>query len=564
MPNLHLPQKLYDKLTQSAEAQKLSTEDHIASLLSSDNLGFQKLHEQKVNFRTQELAAVNKQLSESERRYRAISELSMDYAYAYHRNGDTFELEWATDAFASITALCEDNIRTLEELSKYIHPSDLDNFTIHINLLVTMEVVLQFECRIVVGDGSMRTMMMRYRSEGDENSGLITRVIGVVQDISTQKDIEEALMQERNLQQKLVETTPTGIILFNKDGFVTFANQRVTEIVELPLEDILQHTPESPQWEMQDLEGQLLPDSHTPFELIMTSGKTIHDLRHRVKLKSNKTIYISINGAPLIDSQGDIQQIIFNIDDITQSFLLERTQQEQIRHEQELLALKSNFVTLVSHELRTPMALILTSAQIVEQQAHSISPETLLNRMAKITKQVMRLRRIMADVSFINRLDEVGHQLQLQEIDLHFFCQEFIDDTITVTSTTVSVVLATETDETMIVTDKTLLEQIFGNLLTNALKYTLEDGQVFVTCGIGEETYFIEVADTGIGIPEGETQKLFDNFFRASNVENIIGTGLGLGILKRAVTELKGAIEWESEENKGTRFRITLPMSLDS
>jgi len=115
------------------------------------------------------------------------------------------------------------------------------------------------------------------------------------------------------------------------------------------------------------------------------------------------------------------------------------------------------------------------------------------------------------------------------------------------------------TDNLVIHSDKRILKNVLFNLISNAIKYSEEDSKIF--CRIfqeGEETH-IEVQDYGIGIPENEQKYLFERFFRASNVETIQGTGLGLNIVKRYIELLGGKITFSSNLGEGTTFKIVLP-----
>jgi signal transduction histidine kinase len=105
-----------------------------------------------------------------------------------------------------------------------------------------------------------------------------------------------------------------------------------------------------------------------------------------------------------------------------------------------------------------------------------------------------------------------------------------------------------------------MVEQMLENLVSNAIKYTPEGGRIGMTFWPGvDEGVRIVLSDSGIGIPKDEMPRLFTEFFRASNVKNVIGTGLGLTIVKEIVDQHGGQIQVESEEGLGTTFVIYLP-----
>jgi signal transduction histidine kinase len=108
--------------------------------------------------------------------------------------------------------------------------------------------------------------------------------------------------------------------------------------------------------------------------------------------------------------------------------------------------------------------------------------------------------------------------------------------------------------------DEEMVEQMLENLVSNAIKYTPEGGRIGITFWPGDnESVRIVLSDSGIGIPKEEIPRLFTEFFRASNVKNRIGTGLGLTIVKEILDQHGGQVEVESEEGFGTTFVIHLP-----
>ena len=102
--------------------------------------------------------------------------------------------------------------------------------------------------------------------------------------------------------------------------------------------------------------------------------------------------------------------------------------------------------------------------------------------------------------------------------------------------------------------------QVFENLLSNAVKYSKEGKQVGFKLTYEDKKLLAEISDKGIGIPKSEQPKLFDRFFRAKNVGIIEGSGLGLSIVKKCLEVLDGDISFESEMDKGTLFKVAIPV----
>ncbi|MEK7146443.1 MAG: ATP-binding protein, partial [Patescibacteria group bacterium] len=110
--------------------------------------------------------------------------------------------------------------------------------------------------------------------------------------------------------------------------------------------------------------------------------------------------------------------------------------------------------------------------------------------------------------------------------------------------------------------DPKLLRQVLSNLITNAVKYTPEEGRLSVKLNADEKNIRFEIQDSGIGIPKHEQDKVFEKFFRAENTSALeaTGTGLGLYLVKLLIHEFKGELNFESEEGNGTTFWFTLPL----
>jgi signal transduction histidine kinase len=113
-------------------------------------------------------------------------------------------------------------------------------------------------------------------------------------------------------------------------------------------------------------------------------------------------------------------------------------------------------------------------------------------------------------------------------------------------------------------TDIQLVRSIFTNLISNAIKYTPQGGIIRFSVTADDRWLTFLVQDSGIGIPEAEQQHLFQHFYRASNAAEIDGTGLGLAIVKRCVVALQGKIEVESQVDRGTTFKVQLPLLLSA
>src|SRR5690606_4117722 len=117
-----------------------------------------------------------------------------------------------------------------------------------------------------------------------------------------------------------------------------------------------------------------------------------------------------------------------------------------------------------------------------------------------------------------------------------------------------SVQISHKVPEISIFQDKEMIRNVFINLVSNAIKYSSEGSTIFIRTDLTDKQVTLEIQDQGMGIPEGDQKHLFERFFRAKNVTNLQGTGLGLNIVKRYLDLMEGSISFTSFENQGTTF----------
>lgn len=229
--------------------------------------------------------------------------------------------------------------------------------------------------------------------------------------------------------------------------------------------------------------------------------------------------------------------------------------------ERELSELKSRFVSMASHEFRTPLTTIASSANLIKKYPEADQQPNREKHADRIVNSVRNLTTILNDFLSLEKLESGAVKLHLTEIQLNDLVQEIVQEINMVLKKGQHIVCACD-GAGSIRTDANLLKNLLINLLSNASKYSGEGARIDVRCAPTTTGLQIDVQDYGIGIPKHEQKHLFDRFFRAANVTNIQGTGLGLNIVKKYLDLLKGQITFESEEGKGTTFSINIPTIL--
>lgn len=224
--------------------------------------------------------------------------------------------------------------------------------------------------------------------------------------------------------------------------------------------------------------------------------------------------------------------------------------------EKELNELKSRFITTASHEFRTPLATILSSASIIHKYPLADQQPDREKHVGKIKNAVNHLTGLLNDFLSLSKLEEGKLNINKESFNVCTEIKNVIEALSGIFKLNQNINIDCQQDLT-ICTDKNILKNILFNLISNAIKYSEKD--IFITAVNEKSSITISIEDKGIGIPQDEQKYLFTRFFRANNVGNTQGTGLGLNIVKKYCDLLDAEINFTSELEKGTTVKITIP-----
>jgi PAS domain S-box-containing protein len=301
---------------------------------------------------------------------------------------------------------------------------------------------------------------------------------------------------------------------------------------------------------------------HLPVEVRELINSELQEVFKGVKKSFEVSIpkgTYSLNCVPLRDTSGKVNQILVVEQNITQLKKAQEDMQYALSKEKELSEMKSRFVSMASHEFRTPLSTIMSSSNLIERYESEDKLEKRNKHIKRIQSNVKNLTSILNDFLSISKLEEGKVSVDASEFELREFIVELAEEMQEIAKAGQTIVLDCDFPECSISTDRAHLKNILINLVSNAIKYSAEGKTITLRCRDLVENFLIEVEDQGIGIPKSEQQAMFERFFRAKNAINIQGTGLGLYIVKRYTEQLGGSIEFESEYEKGSIFRLTLP-----
>ncbi len=276
--------------------------------------------------------------------------------------------------------------------------------------------------------------------------------------------------------------------------------------------------------------------------------------------------WVSTTKMPLRDDRGEIIGTFGISRDVTAQVQAENaltrqawqlsTQNERLR---ELDGLKDDFLGLVSHELRTPLTSIIGYARLLRDERTS---NLNTDQFAEvIQKNAQRLLRLVEDLLFLSQNQPGEVAVELRSADLADIAASAVEEMRPEAQRKHIDLAFSATDVPRIAVDLARIAQLLGNLISNAVKFTPDGGKVEVSLGMDGEQAVLAVADTGVGIPAADRERIFERFFRTEIAERevIPGTGLGLAIAKDIVEAHHGTIAVDSNEGHGSTFTIRLP-----
>ncbi|MBE9092349.1 hybrid sensor histidine kinase/response regulator [Microcystis aeruginosa LEGE 11464] len=241
--------------------------------------------------------------------------------------------------------------------------------------------------------------------------------------------------------------------------------------------------------------------------------------------------------------------------------VIERT--NQLEKAQELNQLKTEFVSMLSHDFRNPLNKILLSAGLLEESRDRLTKDQQVSYFRMIRSAIKDMDQLLTEVLLIGRADSGRLYCQFDPVDLLDYCQKLVESFIVKPEKQSAIIFQIEGSLERGLWDINLIKHILTNLLGNAIKYSPQGNPVEFKIIVESEQVVFKIIDRGIGIPSKDQEHLFKPFYRGSNVDNIQGTGLGLAIVGRCVEAHKGQIHLESEEGKGTKITVILPIITD-
>ncbi|MBL4837941.1 MAG: PAS domain S-box protein [Kordiimonadaceae bacterium] len=395
----------------------------------------------------------------------------------------------------------------------------------------------------------------------DKSSGFFEDDDDFIDDVENEKaakKLKRFLAETEERMGMLLELMPIGLALHQPQSIV-FANEELGRLVGFAPEAIIgRHC-----LDFVDPDGEY--DLFERFSRVFENDESINEPTLNIvdSFGRPKTVQFIAGRMPwqgqplaqvLIQDVSHIKIMEYELQRKTEEIAASLFQEVKARETQR------EFVSVVSHEFRTPLAIINGSAQMIERLIKADKSERAVEKVAKIRNAVGRINRLIDNILDSSSIEKNQFKIEPKPFDLGAPIETLVKSCAEINET-YTLNLNLEGLPDLIDADEKACRHIIENLLSNAVKYSPQANQVDITGWHKDGYTYVSVKDFGVGIPENEVGKLFNQYFRASTSVGISGTGIGLNLVKNLVALHKGEITVESKLEEGSIFTFSLPDS---
>ena len=351
------------------------------------------------------------------------------------------------------------------------------------------------------------------------------------------KQISTSFVDRENFE-TILSSMVEGVIVINSKGKIEHASPNFCQLLELRSKEIQ----DKMYWEV--IWNQEINDSLKEALLRKRAVKK------EINIIGPQESFFSMQISPVIDQNDKLLSLIAVFHDITELKKLEK--------------IRAEFVANVSHELKTPLTAIKGFVETLKTSAKD-DPVAMVRFLDIIDKQTQRLENLVNDLLILS-------SIEFKEVKMNFLAEplnKIISTVMALQKKTiedkghqVSVDISENLPKVLV--DRQRMEQVFLNLLDNAVKFTPAGGKIGIQARWDQPYVVIEVKDNGVGIPAEHLSRVFERFYRVDKARSrdAGGTGLGLAIVRQIISAHQGKIEVESAPDAGSTFRIFLPCQI--
>ncbi len=498
---------------------------------------------------------LNNELLENQKRYEIAFEAGKTGVWEFWINEKKYFSDRNLKALYGFNS--DELSDNLEDWSALVYEEDRTEMTkIFDNFIKSSEKQFRYEHRIYKKDGSVGWVIDRgILFQPSDKKPL--RLIGTTTDITEKKNSELAVIKSEARFRSIFENSGTGMAILEPDGSFIQTNPAFRKILGYQENELNKIN-------FRDIThpGDLDKSVQLTMELLRNETGENRFLEKRYLNKNGDIIWALTNVSLLRDLERRPLYFIAQVQNITDR---KKTEEQLIQYADELNILnaaKDKFFSIISHDLRSPFNSLLGITEYISQSYDDLSPTEIRESVKNIYSSSQKLYNLILNLLEWSRLQSGRFEIDKTAIELITLIDE-MKNLYTESASAKNISISTEIPENLFVlADKYMIETIFRNLISNAIKFTHAGGKIKVEAIEKSSLAEIAVIDNGIGISKDHLYDLFriDEQFRRDGTANEKGTGLGLILCREFIEKNNGTINVESKEGEGSRFTITIPL----
>jgi len=374
-------------------------------------------------------------------------------------------------------------------------------------------------------------------------------------EIQYRKKVEQELIDSKRKYQDIITLLPEAVYELDMNGYLTFINSFGMKLLNINYDDLKKGV------KITDI---ITPDEHSILEINIDKilrNETLYHINYTCLSKDGKKVPISVNAAPIIEN-GISVGIRGVAMDMTEPI---HVQEALIKYANELKALnasKDKFFSIVAHDLKSPFQGLLGFSDFLYTDFDILTDNEKKEYIGHVRSSARNAYNLLDNLLQWSRLQTGRIDVEPQKLNLYSEVNSVIE-LLTPNAVRKRISLLNNVSKLMFVTaDVNMLSSIIRNLVSNAIKFTQQDGVVLVESETSNGVIKIKIIDNGVGINNEDIVKLFkiDQQLTGIGTMNEKGTGLGLLLCKEMVELNGGSISVESEIGKGSKFTVSLPV----
>ncbi|PHS59438.1 MAG: hypothetical protein COB17_00220 [Sulfurimonas sp.] len=502
------------------------------------------------------------ELKESEVKFKGIFNSILDVFVRVNNNGIIEVISPSIKEFLGYSA--EELIGT-EEIKLYANTNDR---TILRKLIRDQKIYRGLIVMLLTKSGTRKYASISCKTYNDL-AGNPIGIESILRDITESKLKEKELRESEEKFRLLAEQSPIRIFKVNDLLKIEYANRPISEGDQM----IHRFFPKETQEAVVKLIANVFrkdKEAYFEFEETNLDGEKIWCALNVSPIKENDetvSVLVMIND---ISEKKKVENMLRGLNEQLEIKVQERTKdlektkedlEKTYLKEKTLNNLKSQFVSIASHQFRTPLTVIKSNIGLLEMQIDHAEPmiqEWLFKVNKRIQTEISRMTDLMDNVLILGNKDAAMIQTDFQMVDILKLINSVIDKFNQIQTDKREMKLNITGRSSLFYLDPDLFQHAFSNLISNAFKYSAKKPSPELTIIFKNRKAIIKIKDYGIGIPNKDKPNIFEPFFRATNVNEIRGTGLGTSIVKQYLDLLGAELIFKSELHKGSEFTIIL------